>query len=283
MRGRRQRGGWLFRFALQCYPAPFRERFGDEMRELFEARLARARTPISALALQWRLLVDTAQGAWRSRRPHPMGGPQPVRAAGRFGTELAHAARTVRRARGRALALAALVALTVAAATSVFAVVDATLLTPPPFRDHERVVAVWERRVDGRTDRDAVGGHEFPEWVARTTVFDALAAYVPSGSGTSLTGVGDPLALSGVRVTSRFFDVLGVTPILGRGFRPEEDEPGRGDVAVISHRLWVDRFGADPGVVGRPIRISDVPVTVVGIAPRGFAFPEGPPGVTPGS
>ena len=96
-----------------------------------------------------------------------------------------------------------------------------------------------------------------------------------------LTGAGEPVQLIGARVTADFFPVMGVTPIAGRAFTPDEDRPGRGQVVVISERLWRDRFGSDPSLLGRPITISGEPYVVVGVMPSAFQFPSPTAGVAP--
>ena len=103
-----------------------------------------------------------------------------------------------------------------------------------------------------------------------------MAAMTYSGGSATLTGAGDPRVLSGVRVSAEFFDVMGVRPELGRSFRKEEDLPGQGQVVVLSHRLWSDRFGGDTRVIGRTVMLDERPFVVVGVMGAGFNFPSDP-------
>jgi putative ABC transport system permease protein len=113
----------------------------------------------------------------------------------------------------------------------------------------------------------------FREWRGRSTSFEKLAS--SRDVQYSLTGVGDPLAIVGYRFDADFFDVLGVPPMLGRTFRPEETVEGQHFVTVLSHRLWQTRFGADHGIVGRAITLSGTSHTVIGVMPPGFHHPDG--------
>src|SRR5262249_53162473 len=103
--------------------------------------------------------------------------------------------------------------------------------------------------------------------------FESLAVY--DGSGKTLTGRGAPASLPGSEVSASFFDVLRVRPALGRAFETGENEPGHTKVVVLGDRVWRERFGADPGVVGRRVQLAREPFPIVGIAPAGFAFPAG--------
>src|SRR5690606_14456246 len=92
-------------------------------------------------------------------------------------------------------------------------------------------------------------------------------------TGATLTGQGDPARLSGAAVGTNFFQVLRARPALGRVFRPEENEPGQHRVVVLGHGLWQQRFGGDPGIVGRTIQLNGGPYEVVGVMPQGFSYP----------
>jgi putative ABC transport system permease protein len=168
-------------------------------------------------------------------------------------------------------------ALGIGATTAVFSVVHAVLLRPLPYPAAERLVMVWEQRHAVR--RNTVGGHEYPVWKAGSRTLEMAA--IAYDRDFTLTGAGDPALLSGVRVTSDFFKVLAVAPAAGRVFGPEADVPGHGDVAVISHRLWTERFGQQPSIVGRTIELNDRPYIVSGVMPPDFQFPANAAGVAP--
>jgi predicted permease len=167
-----------------------------------------------------------------------------------------------------------LMAIAIGAATSIFSVVNAVLLKPPPFGEPDRIVMIWETRPERQIDRNVVGGHEFPLWRERGRVFEDMAALTYAGGRVTLAGAGEPAVLTGIRVTAAFFGVMGVDPLLGRTFRPEEDTPGQGQVVVLSYRLWRDRFSANPGILGRSIQLDDRTYVVVGVMGPTFSFPS---------
>ena len=142
-------------------------------------------------------------------------------------------------------------ALTIGSATIVFSVVNAVLLRPLPFGDPDRLALVWETRAN--TAQNVVGGHEFPEWARSNRTFDGLSPMIYD-EGVHLTGAGDPMALLGVRVAATFFQVMGVTPAIGRTFTADEDQrrprrrrgPERSAVAVAVRRRSRRRRSHDP-------------------------------------
>ncbi|HEX2453435.1 MAG TPA: ABC transporter permease [Vicinamibacterales bacterium] len=150
----------------------------------------------------------------------------------------------------------------IGANTAAFSVIDAVLLRPLPFADAARLMRVHERR---ESDYGHVSGHEFAAWRDRNGTFDGLVAY--EFGGANLTGAGDPQALQTLLVSARFFDVLGMHAIMGRGFVVGEDQRGANHVAVLSHRLWQRSFGSNPAIVGAVIRLDNEPYSVVGVMP----------------
>jgi predicted permease len=173
------------------------------------------------------------------------------------------------------LALLAL-ALGIGANTALFSVVDALVLRPLPFAAPAELVSVRF----GIT-RQAPGQIAIPELLdlrAQSRSFSGLAGF--NQVRFVDTGGTEPAVLNGMAATANFFSVLGVQPTLGRGFYPDEDEPGRARVAVLSYELWQRRFGGDPSVLGRTLVFDGERFTAVGVAPRGFRIPIGAvPGV----
>jgi len=160
-------------------------------------------------------------------------------------------------------------ALGIGATTALFSAVYAVVLRPLPFPEPERLVWVWEVSAwsgegGGQSIGDVSAGN-FTDWKRTTRSFEALAAV--QHSSFNLAGEGDPERVIGARVTEGFFDVLGVAPRHGRTFLPAEDEPGNERVVVLSDGLWRRRFGADPGVVGEPVRMNGAAYEVVGVMP----------------
>ncbi len=171
----------------------------------------------------------------------------------------------------------ALAVLTLAAGiganTAIFGVVNAVLLAPLPYEDPDRLVMIWGQNLAKGSELDLVSAPEFAAWSSHGPLFDRIAA--SRDASYSLTGSGEPESIFGYRFSAGFFGVLGVDPLLGRTFLPEEDRPGGDRVVVLSHRLWQRRFGSDPGILGAPITLSDSAYTVIGVMPPGFQHPPG--------
>jgi predicted permease len=162
-------------------------------------------------------------------------------------------------------------ALGIGANTAIFSVVNAVLLRPLPYKDPQRIVAVWETNPQlgaEMRNRNEVAMGNFLDWRAQNRTFERMGALFYANA--NLTGTGEPERLQSVVVTTDLFDVLGVQPALGRSFRPEEETVASPRVVVLSHGLWQRRFGSDPSVVGRNLTINGNQVTVVGVMPQGF-------------
>jgi putative ABC transport system permease protein len=160
----------------------------------------------------------------------------------------------------------------VGANTAIFSLVNGVLLRPLPFPEAERIVYFeGQNPSQGITDSN-VSYLDFMDW-SQSDLFASAAAYWAGNANLSADG-GEPERVPRVGVTTSFFDVLGVQPFLGRAFRPEEDQPKTQTVAIISHGLWKSRFGSDTGIIGKQIQISASPMTVVGVMPPGFEYPE---------
>jgi putative ABC transport system permease protein len=162
-----------------------------------------------------------------------------------------------------------LLALGIGVNTAIFSVVKAVLLEPLPFKAPQELMQIWG--TDSRYSRLPVSGPNFLDWREQARTFDRLVAYSPYYA--NLTGTGNPERLQATATTSGLFELLRVPPALGRTFRPEEEQSGKGDVAVISDGLWRRRFGADPGLLGRAFTLNGESRTVIGIMPPGFRHP----------
>jgi putative ABC transport system permease protein len=184
-----------------------------------------------------------------------------------------------------AVTAAALVVLTlgIGAGTAIFSVVDAVVLRGLPFDESDRIVAIGERGVQvNPADPEAllpVAPQNYLDWRARQRAFASIAA-IASGWLTLQEPGGVPESLIPQRVTASFFDVLRVRPALGRPFTVDNETEGRQQVAVLSDGLWRRRFGADPTIVGRTIRLQEIQgggntYEVVGVMPRDFTYPVG--------
>ncbi len=164
----------------------------------------------------------------------------------------------------------------IGATAAMFSVVDAVLLRALPYRDPQRLVSVFEDASGTGFPRNTPAPGNYADWRAQTQIFSGVAATLERVY--SLTGGpegqhGEPENLDGTAVTQNLFSVLGVEPVLGRVFLPEEDRPGAPHVVLIGHGLWQRRFGGDPNLVGRAITLNNEKYTVVGVMPPGFSYP----------
>ncbi len=157
--------------------------------------------------------------------------------------------------------------------SAIFSVVNALLVQPLPFKDLDRIVALWENVPAQGVERNETAAANYFDWNSQQTSFEHTAIY--RWWSANLTGVDYPETLQGFRVTASLFDVLGVKPLHGRVFRAEEEQPGKENVVILNYGLWQRRFGGDPGIAGKTISINGVPRTVVGIMPPEFNFPNG--------
>jgi putative ABC transport system permease protein len=184
--------------------------------------------------------------------------------------ELRHTARALGRQRGFAATAVVTLALGIGGSAAIFGLVNAVLLTPPPYRDAARLVAVTERAHETGTE-PGVSAANFVDWAADSRTLQ-LAAF--RRWGFVLTGAGEPERLPGARVSADLFATLGVTPVVGRLFLPEEDRFGARRVVLLRQSLWERRFGADPTLVGRTLVLNGEPHAVIGVLPSAVALPD---------
>ena len=208
---------------------------------------------------------------------------------GEFTSDVKFAIRQLKAAPAFALVAALTIALGIGANSAMFALADATLLRPLPYAAADRLVMVWERTT--RVPRAGVSPANLLDWEDQSNAFDALAAITFGAGGGPLVEGPDGSLQSADRqtVSARFFDVLGITPIAGRTFRPADAERSAQPVVVISEGLWRTRFGADPALIGRDIRLNGEPFAVIGIVPDDVQLqrparvwsliPEAPPNI----
>jgi putative ABC transport system permease protein len=161
-------------------------------------------------------------------------------------------------------------AIGIGANTAIFSVMNAAMFHALPYRDPARLVHLWETRPSHEFVQMEASRPNFLEWQESNHVFSGLAGY--TGVDLSLTGHGTPARIYGARVTSNFFEVLGVQPVLGRTFLPGEDRTGGERIAMLAYGTWQSQFGGDPKIVGQAITLSGNPYTVVGVLPREFQF-----------
>src|SRR2546423_484032 len=160
--------------------------------------------------------------------------------------------------------------LAIGANTAIFSVVDAVLLRPLPYPQAEQLVRVFGTQP--MLPEAPSSPANFLEWKTENQVFERIATYV--GKGFNLTGTDKPERVIGARVSSDLFQLLRVQPMLGRDFTAEEDRDGANRVVILSYEFWQHRFAGDPNAIRQTIKLSDQTYTIVGVMPRGFAFPS---------
>jgi predicted permease len=182
--------------------------------------------------------------------------------------DIQHAARLLARSPGFTVVAISTLALGIGANTAIFSVVNSVLLQPLPYSQADRLVRLTLKFPNG--DGSAVSIPKFMAWKEHTQVFQNMCAYNFSGPGLNLSGGSVPEQVKGIHVSADFFPVFDATPALGRVFSPDEDRPGGPPLAVMSHGLWVRRFGSDPGLIGRVIVLNDEAYTVIGVLRTSF-------------
>jgi putative ABC transport system permease protein len=188
--------------------------------------------------------------------------------------DLRYGARMIRRQRGFSTLVVLLVAIGVGANTAIFSLVDAILLRPLPYPHAERLAVVREvipLKADLYPSVPASSG-DFLEWRSRVAAFDSLAGMAPEQQ--TLSGGDQPIHVNVARTTAAMFPMLGARAVVGRTFTPAEDFEGGENVVVLSHHLWVDRFGGSPSALGKTIVLDGRPFTIVGVLAPGLSVPR---------
>jgi len=197
---------------------------------------------------------------------------QPARLEDEMLQDLKYGSRMLLRRPGFTLVALTALALGIGANTAIFSVVNAVLLRPLPFSDSERIVRIWNTFLPRGLTQLFISVPEFVEYRDQARTFDSIAAFLPDA--LNLTGAGEPERVPASWISQRFFSVLGVEPQLGRSFYPEEYQPGRDRVVIVSHRLWKGLLASDPALIGKTIMLNGNDRTVVGIMPSAFDVPS---------
>ena len=271
MADRRPRAGRAYRALLRLFPRAFRERFEQDLVELFTdlyAASPRPRIPVLVAHPRRHAAARDCRTAWRL---------DPAARASRTGRfprdHVDHDVRLALRACWSRPAFAATVVLTMALGIGVtsglFTVVNGVLLRPLPYDVRSRRHALRARPAWRHVAEISLPA--FEDWRDRLTTVSRVAVF---GSQTAnLTGTGEPDRMRAGFVSSEFFRVLGVAPLLGRDFTAGEDCPGARGVAVLPYGVWSRRFGSGPGILGRTLMLNNQPFEVIGVLPRAFEFP----------
>ena len=181
-----------------------------------------------------------------------------------------HSLRILQRSPGFTAVAVLTLALGIGANTALFSVIDSVLLHPLPYQNPDSLVMVWETNSQHPNPHNTVSPPNFLDWQTRNTVFSSMAYIFDERD--NLTGNGDPEEVVVQDISANFFSVLGVAPILGPGFTPENGQPGHDNVVILTYGLWKERFAGDSGIIGKSILLNGHPQTVVGIAPQNFQW-----------
>jgi putative ABC transport system permease protein len=182
--------------------------------------------------------------------------------------DLRYALRGLRKQRGFTAVAVLTLALGIGANTAIFTVINTVLLRPLPYAQPDRLVVLTETVAERPV---GVSYPNFADWRNQTTALENVAA-VRTRESFNLTGAGESERLAGRLVSANFLATLGVKPLRGRDFLPEEDQPGANPVVIISHALWQRRFGADETILGKQLTLSGNQFTVIGITPPNFEY-----------
>ncbi|HET6176798.1 MAG TPA: ABC transporter permease [Candidatus Sulfotelmatobacter sp.] len=186
-----------------------------------------------------------------------------------------YAVRQLRKSPGFTAVAVVTLALGIGANTAIFSVVNGALLRPLPFRDPDRLVHIWHvppaKSFPGMTTF-SVSAANYLDWQRQSQVFEQMAIY--TWHGFTLTGGQAPEQVDASAVSSGFFATLGVQPMLGRVFYPEEDQPGHSNVVLLSHRFWQEHFGSNADIVGHNINLDGQSYLVAGVMPPSFRLPD---------
>ncbi len=185
-----------------------------------------------------------------------------------LGADFSYGLRMLRKSPGFTLVAVLLLALGIGATTAIFSVVNGVLLKPLPFEDAGSLVMVWEHAYKRDRERNVVGPYNFLRWRERARSFSSMSVYVPWAANLAEEGT-EPERVAIGYVSDDLFSTLGVSAARGRVFVSEDGIPGNDKVVVLGDGLWKRRFGADPDVVGKTLRLDGKEVTIVGVLPPG--------------
>jgi putative ABC transport system permease protein len=186
--------------------------------------------------------------------------------------DIRYGLRQLRRNAGFTIVAVFVLALGIGTNTAIFSVVNTVLLRPLPYKDADRLVTVWSYNRSRGFNTDQVSPLDFADWRSENRVFESMAA--STEAEYTLTGAAEPALIIAYAFSADYYHVLGVQPLLGRTFLPEESQPGKNRVTVLSYGFWQHRFGGDRSLLGKTITLDGAPYTVVGIMPPSFQYPS---------
>jgi predicted permease len=180
--------------------------------------------------------------------------------------DLRYGARTLRKSPGFSLVAILTLALGIGANTAIFSVVNGVLLNPLPFEKPQQLVSIFQEIPNFKNG--SISYPNFVDWRKMNRTFENIAAY--RSDNANLTGAGEPEHLHGEMISAGFFEILGVKPLMGRTFTPDEDRLGANPTVMITEGLWKRKFGSAPDIIGKQLILNDVSRTVIGVVPSSF-------------
>lgn len=273
----------LYRLLLVVLPVGFRRRHAEEMEQLFAAQWQERTGVAGGVLLLGAAVWDVARAAWRVRTKmwtrsvaSAADGHDKDGGEGSYmehvGQDLRYSLRQLARRPGFTAVLVLTLALGIGATTAVFSVVDGVLLRPLPYPQPDRLAVAWSQFPTMNLMEFESSWPEYEDYREQNQSFQELALW--RRTQRTLTGGDAPERVDVVASTWTLFPVLGVEPALGRVFSAEEDVDGQDDVVVLSYGLWERRFGGDPSLVGGTVELDGRTLQVLGVMPRGYAFPD---------
>jgi putative ABC transport system permease protein len=251
----------FYRGLLRLLPFDFRSDFGPEMEEVFREQSADAQRSGAKGAL--RLWWETVSGIFRTA---------PREHLAMFSQDAGFALRMMRKNPGFTLAAVLTLALGIGANSAIFSVVNAVLLKPLPYEHGDRLIVVEQQAPRAGMLAQPFSVPEINDYRAQNHSLDGLVEY--HNMNFILLGRSEPERVESGVVSWNFFDVFGVKPLFGRGFRPEDEQPGASAVLLLSYEYWIRSFGGDPTVVGKTFTMNDRIHTVVGVLPPVPQYPD---------
>ena len=186
-----------------------------------------------------------------------------------LGQDMRHAVRMLAKSPGFTLIIVSTLALSIGATSAIMSVVNGVLLRPLPYHQPDQLVRIFTS--NRAWPKFPINRNDFLDFRARLHSFESIAAY--TRHDTQLSGAGEATRLSGFAVTAGFFQLLGLNPEFRREFNRGDELPGKGNIAIISDRVWRTRLGARRDIIGQKIVLSSVPYTVVGVMRAGIEHP----------
>ena len=268
-----------FRLLLRLYPKDFREEMGDAIVEAYGRRVgdASSRGGLAIASVWIAALADSVRNGLTERlRPAAF-----RRRGGNWGRDLELARRRLIRSPSFALATIATLTVGLGAFAVVYTAVDKILIEPMPYLDPDDLYFVWrDHSASGGLPRDPLAGPDIADLQEAGGVIESAAGMQPVSATLSLSPDGEPQQVLVMLSSPHLFELLGVSPMLGRAFAVDEVGPSRPSVVILSHALW-NRLGSDPSIVGSLVWMSGTPYTVIGVMGPDFRFvrhsTSGPP------